>query len=92
LTTNPKILFLDEPTTNLDGASTKEIERLVQKAQEDGTRIVMATHDFGQARRLASEVLFMHHGHIHEMADADTFFRAPKTSEAKAFLAGDIVL
>jgi tungstate transport system ATP-binding protein len=92
LITNPKILFLDEPTTNLDGASTKEIERLVRQAQEAGTRIVMATHDFGQARRLGTDVLFMYRGQIHETSKADDFFPTPKTVEAKAFLAGEIVL
>jgi len=88
----PEVLFLDEPTTNLDGASTQAIENLIKKAILNGTRIVMATHDMGQARRLATEVLFLLHGKIHEFTDATTFFDAPKTAEAKSFLQGDILV
>ncbi|USG60655.1 ATP-binding cassette domain-containing protein [Sneathiella marina] len=92
LITNPGILFLDEPTTNLDGASTKEIERLIGQAQAAGTRIVMATHDFGQARRLGTDVLFMYRGRIHEICAVDDFFPTPSTEEARAFIGGEIVL
>lgn len=92
LISKPEVLFLDEPSTNLDGASTFEIEKLIVKAQNDGTRIVMATHDFGQARRLATEIIFMHHGSIHEHAINGDFFSGPKTEEAKAFLRGDILI
>lgn len=92
LITKPEILFLDEPSTNLDGASTQEIEKLIKNAQSNGTRIVMATHDFGQARRLASEIFFMYHGCIHEYALNGDFFAGPKTEEAKAFIRGDILL
>ena len=92
LITNPDVLFLDEPTTNLDGASTLEIERLILSAVEKGTRIVMATHDFGQARRLATEILFMYRGQIHERSDADIFFSGPKTEEAVEFIRGDVLV
>ncbi|OUR79177.1 sulfate ABC transporter ATP-binding protein [Alphaproteobacteria bacterium 46_93_T64] len=88
----PEVLFLDEPSTNLDGASTVSIEALVKKAIADGTRIVMATHDIGQARRLASEVVFLLHGKIHEISAGGVFFDAPRTNEAQSFLRGDILL
>ncbi len=92
LITKPEVLFLDEPSTNLDGASTQEIEKLIKNAEKDGTRIVMATHDFGQARRLSTEIYFMHHGKIHEHAVNGDFFAGPKTEEAQAFVRGDILL
>ena len=63
-----------------------------KKAQSKGTRIVMATHDFGQAKRLANDVYFMHHGLIHEYSADDSFFQTPMTAEAKAFINGDILL
>lgn len=88
----PEILFLDEPSTNLDGASTHEIERLIKNAVEDHTRIIMATHDLGQARRLSTEIFFMYHGLIHEHAINGNFFENPKTEEAIAFIRGDILL
>lgn len=92
LISRPEVLFLDEPSTNLDGASTFEIESLIVKAQNNGTRIVMATHDFGQARRLATDIIFMYHGSIHEHAINGDFFSGPKTEEAKAFIRGDILI
>lgn len=87
----PQVLFLDEPCANLDGASTRDIEALLQEARANGTRIVMTTHDLGQAKRLATEALFMLHGTIREMAAAPGFFDTPQTAELQAFLRGDIV-
>jgi len=92
LITKPDILFLDEPSANLDGGSTRDIERLIMIAREKGTRIVMATHDFGQAKRLADDILFLHHGRILEHSDARRFFDNPETLEARGFLRGDILL
>jgi tungstate transport system ATP-binding protein len=88
----PQLLFLDEPCANLDGASTRDIERLILEARNTGTRILMATHDLGQARRLATDVLFLNKGRITESASAESFFNSPKTPEAQAFLKGDLVL
>ncbi|MEM9432979.1 MAG: ATP-binding cassette domain-containing protein [Pseudomonadota bacterium] len=87
----PEVLFLDEPSTNLDGRATREIEALLRDALEAGTRIIMATHDLGQARRLASDVHFLLTGRIQTSAPAEAFFDAPSTPEAAAFLKGDIV-
>ncbi len=87
----PEILFLDEPCANLDGRSTREIEAVLKQAEHAGTRIVMATHNLGQARRLASDVIFVHGGKILEITPADRFFNEAKTPQAKAFVQGDIV-
>lgn len=91
LITAPELLFLDEPTAALDGRATREIEALLMLAAGRGTRIVMATHDMGQARRLASDVWFLRGGTLHEAAPAKRFFAGPGTEAARAFLAGDIV-
>lgn len=87
----PKVLFLDEPCANLDGRSTREIEGLLGIATQAGTRIIMTTHDLGQARRLADDVLFLIRGSVHEAGSAAEFFQRPRTAEAKAFLQGDIL-
>ena len=87
----PEVLFLDEPCANLDGRSVREIETILRDAVSRGTRLVMSTHDMGQARRLAAEVIFLLHGRIHEQAPAAAFFDAPATAEAAAFLKGEIV-
>lgn len=87
----PKVLFLDEPCANLDGRSTREIETVLRHATQAGTHIIMTTHDLGQARRLAHEVVFLLNGKLHEHGQAPQIFSAPETVEAQAFFQGDIV-
>lgn len=87
----PDVLFLDEPCTNLDGRSTREIEGLLRAAHKKGTRIIMATHDLGQARRMANDIVFLFDGCIHESGPAITCFETPETPALRAFLKGDIV-
>ncbi|MDH3738747.1 MAG: ATP-binding cassette domain-containing protein [Alphaproteobacteria bacterium] len=91
LVTDPEVLFLDEPTASLDGRSTREIEAILLAARDRGKKLLMATHDLGQARRIGSEILFLLNGKIHETGPADKFFAGPATAEASAFLKGDIV-
>lgn len=88
----PDVLFLDEPTSSLDPAATQAVERLVHLAAERGTRIVMVTHDIGQARRLGRDIVFMASGRIAERAAAATFFDAPATRAARQFLSGALVV
>ncbi len=87
----PQVLFLDEPTANLDPAAVRAFEAAVAAVVERGTHIIMATHDLGQARRLAERVLFLHHGRLIEDAPAAAFFSAPATAAAQAFLHGELV-
>lgn len=88
LATEPDILFLDEATASLDPASVRLIEDIVLEAQASGTKVVMVTHDIGQAKRMAEEVLFMHNGEVVEIGPANTFFAAPVTDVANAYLEG----
>ena len=87
----PEVLFLDEPCASLDGASTKEIEAMLRDARAQGTHIIMATHDMGQARRLGTSVLFLVNGQIVEKGAVDTILDAPLSSQLRAFLSGEIV-
>ncbi len=89
--TRPQVLFLDEPTASLDPAATRAVEEIVGVIGAAGTKIVMTTHDLGQARRLADEILFLHRGRLLEQTPAADFFAAPRTPEARAFVAGDLV-
>ncbi|QMU58694.1 MAG: ATP-binding cassette domain-containing protein [Boseongicola sp.] len=91
LVTKPEVLFLDEPTASLDGRATREIEAILSRAMAAGTKLIMSTHNLGQARRIASDVVFVLNGRIHEAGPALAFFAGPQTSEAAAFLEGDIV-
>ncbi len=91
LAREPQVLFLDEPTASLDPASTKLVEEIIGHVSASGIKIVMSTHDLGQARRLARDVLFLAKGRVIEHAPADRFFTEPSSEEARRFLAGDIV-
>jgi len=88
----PEILFLDEPTASLDPASVLTIETIVREAHAAGAKIVFVTHDVGQARRLADEVVFLHRGRVCEHTAATEFFDRPASQEARDYLAGRIVL
>ncbi len=86
----PEVLFLDEPTANLDPGSTHEIERIIAALHAAGTKIVMVTHNLGQAHRLADEILFLHEGRLVERAPAERFLKRPASSEAAQFLEGEL--
>lgn len=89
--TEPEVLFLDEPTASLDPAATRSVESLVEGFHAAGTKVIMATHDLGQARRLADEIVFLHKGRLLEFAPAEEFFETPRTEEARAFTAGELL-
>jgi tungstate transport system ATP-binding protein len=88
---SPEVLFLDEPTAALDPSATRSVEGIIERIAASGTKIIMTTHDLGQARRLADEVIFLARGELRERTPADPFFEAPRSEEARAFLRGDLV-
>jgi tungstate transport system ATP-binding protein len=86
----PDVLLLDEPTANLDPTATREVEDTIMRIHAGGARIVMTTHNLGQARRLADDIVFVHQGRVTEHTPASTFFAGPKSAEAVAFMQGEI--
>ena len=87
---HPEVLFLDEPTANLDPGATREIETVIKAFDASGTKIVMSTHSLGQARRLGDEVIFLHQGRVAERAPVERFFPQPASPEAAAFVKGEL--
>jgi len=87
---HPELLFLDEPTASLDPGATGEIERVIRAFIAVGTKIVMSTHNLGQAKRLGDEILFLHEGRLAERAPVDRFFTQPASAEAEAFISGEL--
>jgi len=85
--TAPRVLFLDEPTANLDPDATERMESLIAALHQQGTKIIMSTHNLGQARRLADEIIFVDRGRISEQRDAKQFFAKPQSHVAQRFLA-----
>lgn len=92
LAAEPAILFLDEPTSSLDPAACHDIEELISHAAHGGTKIIMVTHDLGLAQRLADEIVFLHLGQVVEQNLAESFFKRPRSADARAFLASKLVL
>ena len=92
LARDPELLLLDEPTASLDPAATRSVEEIVRVAAQSGIKIVMASHDLGQVRRLAGEVVFMLRGAVLERTLADDFLKNPSTPEAAAFVRGDLIV
>jgi tungstate transport system ATP-binding protein len=92
LARDPEVLFLDEPTASLDPAATKAIEDIVRTVAARGVKVVMATHDLGEAKRLAGDVVLIHRGRLIETAPAAEFFATPRTQKARKFIAGELLV
>lgn len=87
----PEVLFLDEPTANLDPGATRDVESIIVAIHATGTKIIMTTHNLGQARRLGDEILFLSGGRLVERAPVDRFFPQPQSAEAQAFIRSELV-
>jgi tungstate transport system ATP-binding protein len=92
LARDPAVLFLDEPTASLDPAATKGIEDIVRTVTARGVKVVMSTHDLGQAKRLAGDIVLLHRGRLIETGPVSEFFAKPRTQEARKFIAGELLV
>ncbi|MBX9847549.1 MAG: ATP-binding cassette domain-containing protein [Xanthobacteraceae bacterium] len=92
LARDPEVLFLDEPTASLDPAATKAVEDVISGIAAHGIKVVMSTHDLGEARRLAGEIVLIHRGRVVESSPAQEFFANPKTEEARRFVSGELLV
>jgi tungstate transport system ATP-binding protein len=92
LARDPAVLLLDEPTASLDPAATKAIEDVISAVAGRGVKVVMATHDLGQARRLAGDIVLLHRGRVMETGRGADFFAKPRSEEAKKFIAGELLI
>ena len=88
---DPEILFLDEPTASLDPAATRAVEGIVQEIAASGVKIIMATHDLGQARRIAGDIVFLNSGRVIEHTPSEQFFTKPASTDAAKFLRGELL-
>jgi tungstate transport system ATP-binding protein len=92
LAKEPQILLLDEPTASLDPAATKAIEDVIRAVVGRGIKVVMSTHDLHEAKRLAGDIVLMHRGRVIESSPADAFFCAPRSEDARRFIAGELLV
>ncbi|WP_341709710.1 ATP-binding cassette domain-containing protein [Limnobacter sp.] len=92
LAAKPGLLVLDEPSASLDPQATALIENIVLRASQCGVKVIVVTHDQGQASRLADEVIFVHKGRVHAIQATEEFLKTPASREAKAYLAGELLI
>lgn len=92
LARDPELLLLDEPTASLDPAQTHAVEDIIARIAASGVKVVMTTHDIGQARRLAGEIVLIARRRVAEHAPAQTFLTSPASEDAQRFLAGELIL
>jgi tungstate transport system ATP-binding protein len=86
----PELLLLDEPTANLDPSATQAIESVILAMHDAGAKLVLVTHNLGQAHRLGDEVVFLAGGRVVEQTPVDAFMRAPVSAEGAAFIKGEM--
>ncbi len=86
----PSCILLDEPAASLDPVATKEFEALIHDISDAGVKVLLATHDLAQARRVADDVLMFAQGALLCQTDADDFFNRPQLPEIAKFLDGDL--
>ncbi len=87
----PEVLFLDEPSSQLDPGATRQIEDVIAALAAEGMTILMTTHDLGQARRLSQRILFLNRGRLIDDAPTDIIFAGQSSNDARAFIAGDLL-
>ncbi|PKO35192.1 MAG: ABC transporter ATP-binding protein [Betaproteobacteria bacterium HGW-Betaproteobacteria-7] len=86
----PRLLLLDEPTASLDPSATEQVERIIREIRTEGAKVLMTTHNLGQATRLADDIVFLADGRVQEHAPAQRFFAHPQSPAARAFLQGEL--
>jgi cystine transport system ATP-binding protein len=87
LAPSPKVLLCDEPTSALDPELAQEVVDVLDRLAEEGTTMVMATHDLRLASKVADEVVFLEAGVVVEQGPAAEVFGNPRRERTKRFIA-----
>jgi tungstate transport system ATP-binding protein len=87
---HPRLLLLDEPTASLDPSATEAVERIIREIRTEGAKVLMTTHNLGQATRLADDIIFLAEGRVQEHEPAQRFFAHPQSPAARAFMQGEL--
>jgi tungstate transport system ATP-binding protein len=88
--TKPRMLLLDEPTASLDPTATDAVEAIIREIRTEGAKILMATHNLGQAMRISDDIVFIESGKVREQSPTARFFSTPQSPEAKLFIQGEL--
>jgi tungstate transport system ATP-binding protein len=85
-----QVLLLDEPTSSLDPAAKREVERLMAEFADDGMTLIFSSHNLGQVKRLASRVVYLEQGRLLADLPTEAFFSGPLPAAAENFLKGEL--
>ena len=91
MVTEPKIIFADEPTANLDPNTTEQVEDMIRELSAQGSDVIFSSHQLAQVQRLAQYILFIDQGELKEKGPAGPFFANPQFSAAKRYLLQELV-
>ena len=88
LAMQPKVMLFDEPTSALDPELVGEVLRVMRQLAEEGTTMLVVTHEMAFARDVASQVIFLHQGRVEEQGPPAQVFGNPKSERCRQFLTG----
>jgi len=86
LAMQPKVMLFDEPTSSLDPELTEEVLMVMRGLAEDGTTMIVVTHEMRFAREVSDVVMFLHNGMIEEQGPPEQVFGAPRSERCRQFL------
>lgn len=86
LAMNPQVIVLDEPSASLDRKNIKTTIENLKELSQEGTTMIIVTHDLEFAQKVSNRVVFMHSGKILEDTTTQEFFSNPKTAEARELI------
>jgi polar amino acid transport system ATP-binding protein len=86
LAMEPEVLLFDEPTSSLDPELTDEVLGVMRELADDGTTMIVVTHEMGFAREVSDRVMFLHNGLIEEEGPPAEVFAAPKSERFRQFI------
>lgn len=93
LSFKPKLLLLDEPTANIDPATTGEIERMLEKInKEEATTIILVTHNLSQAKRVCQRLVILNKGELVEEGECKKIFETLENPITKSFVEGELII
>jgi octopine/nopaline transport system ATP-binding protein len=87
LAMQPKVMLFDEPTSALDPELVGEVLRVIRQLADEGTTMIIVTHEMEFAREVSSQVIFLHQGRIEEQGPPDQVFVEPRSERCRQFLA-----
>lgn len=86
LAMRPQVLLMDEPTSALDPELVGEVLRVIQRIAEEGSTMILVTHEMAFAREVSSKVMFLHQGLVEEEGPPEQLFLHSRSERCRQFV------